>query len=101
MHVASSARLSCNCFFVHLLCPGLNLLSGGCIVVPGSAFGWSIQQRFWTAADRRQPRAACLSVAVLPGFFMFKVGMIPLRNTVQISLLGSSLTCTINHEPTL
>lgn len=89
------------CFFMHLLCPGLNWLLEGYIVVPGRAFGWSIQQRFWTAADRRQLRAACLSVALLPGCFMLKVGIIPLRNTVQTSLLGSSLTCTISPEPAL
>lgn len=89
------------CFFMHLLCPGLNWLLEGYIVVPGRAFGWSIQQRFWTAADRRQLRAACLNVALLPGCFMLKVGIIPLRNTVQTSLLGSSLTCTISPEPAL
>lgn len=69
-------------------------------MVPGRVFGWSIQQRLWTAADRRQLRAACMW-PVLPGCFVLKVGVIPLRNTVQTSLLGSLLTCTISHEPAL
>lgn len=98
IHTASLARLSCTAFFAHLSCQGWT----GCqrfLTVPGRAFAWSIQQRFWAAPDRRQLRAAWLSVAVIPSYFMSKVGMIPLRNTAQTSLLGSSLTCNASPKP--
>lgn len=82
------------CFFMHLLCPGLNWLLEGYIVAPGRAFGWSIQQRFWTAADRRQLRAACGSP---PRLFYVKGG----NNTSQkhSADLSAWFLINLNYKP--